>query len=321
MKIVLAGGSGFLGRPLASRLALSGHDVIILTRSLALGRATPGLRYATWEPDGPASGVNNALGVPDGSASRGGDWSIELNDADAVVNLAGAGIADQRWTAARKTELRQSRLNATRSLIAAMRSVKHRPTTFVQASAIGFYGSTGDAIVDEGSGPGSDFLAKLCVDWEAESRPAVELGCRLVVIRTGIVLSAEGGALKKMMPPFKMFVGGPLGNGRQYMSWIHLNDWVSIIAWAIETPDVSGVINATAPKPVTNKAFGQALGRALHRPSVLPAPPFMLRALLGEMADVALLGGQRVMPRRALEMKFGFRYPDIDLAIKAAVEG
>jgi uncharacterized protein len=309
MKIVVAGGSGFLGRPLASRLALGGHEVVILTRRIALGRATTGLRYANWEPDGTAPGASRGAGIPD----------TEINGADVVVNMAGAGIADQRWTPARKEELRQSRILSTRSLIAAIRGVKHPPRIFVQASAIGYYGSTGDAMLDESSGPGTDFLAALCVDWENESGPTVELGCRRVVIRTGIVLAAEGGALQKLLPPFRMFAGGPIGNGRQYMSWIHLNDWVSMVAWAIENHDVTGVLNATAPKPVTNKEFSRALGRAIHRPSLLPVPRFALRALVGEMADVMLLTGQRVMPKKALELKFGFRYPDINLAMKAAL--
>jgi len=319
MKIVIAGGSGFLGRPLASRLALGGHEVVILTRAVALGRATAGLRYASWHPTGAEPGSSRSDGFAEASAQNGGNWWADLNGAHAVVNLAGAGLADQRWTPARKAQLWQSRIDSTRSLIAAMRHVKHRPTLFVQQSAVGYYGSTGDAVIDEASGPGADFLARLCADWEAESQPAVELGCRRVIVRTGLALSAEGGLLDRMLLPFRLFVGGPIGSGRQYMSWIHLHDWVSMVTWAIETADVTGVINATAPKPVTNKALSKALGRALHRPSLLPAPPFALRVLFGEMADAMLLTGQRVMPKKALEMQFGFRYPDVDLAMRAAL--
>jgi uncharacterized protein (TIGR01777 family) len=318
MKIVIAGGSGFLGRPLASRLLLSGHEVVILTRSEALGRAAGGLRYATWEPTGTPPESDRMAGFAGSGGSSAGAWSGELDGAGAVINLAGAGLADARWTAARKTELHQSRINSTRSLVEAMRRVKHRPALFVQESAVGFYGSTGDAVVDESSGQGSDFLAQLCVDWEAESRGLVQLGCRRIVLRTAPVLAADGGLLRQMALPFRLFLGGRVGSGRQYMSWIHLHDWVSMVTWAIETAELSGVLNATAPKPVTNKVFCKALGRALHRPSLLPSPPFALRLLFGEMADAMLLSGQRVMPKKALEMKFGFRYPDIDLAMRAA---
>jgi uncharacterized protein (TIGR01777 family) len=258
-------------------------------------------------------------GFSEGPGSSGSNWWADFNGADVVVNLAGAGLADQRWTAARKAELWRSRIDSTRSLLAAIGHVKHRPTLFVQQSAVGYYGSTGDAVIDEASGPGSDFLAKLCADWEAESRPAEALGCRRVVIRTGLALSAEGGLLDRMLLPFRLFIGGPIGSGRQYMSWIHLHDWVSMVTWAIENSDVTGVLNATAPKPVTNKALGKALARAIHRPSLVPAPPFALRLLFGEMADAMLLTGQRVMPKKALEMKFGFRYPDVDLAMRAAL--
>jgi uncharacterized protein (TIGR01777 family) len=319
MKIVIAGGSGFLGRPLASRLTLGGHEVVILTRARALGRASGGLRYATWEPTSAAPESGRRDGFAEGPGSSGGNWWADLNGADAIVNLAGAGLADERWTTARKAALYQSRIDSTRSLIAGIRHVKHRPTLFVQQSAIGYYGSTGDAVIDESSGPGTDFLAKLCADWEAESLPSVELGCRRLVVRTGLALAPDGGLLDRMLLPFRLFVGGPIGSGRQYMSWIHLHDWVSMVTWAIETADVTGVLNATAPKPVTNKAFSKSLGRAIHRPSLLPSPPFVLRLLFGEMADAMLLTGQRVMPKKALEMKFGFRYPDVDLAMRAAL--
>jgi len=318
MKIVIAGGSGFLGRPLASRLLLGGHEVVILTRSVALGRAAGGLRYATWDPTGTAPQSDRRAGFAQG-IGPGGAWSAEVDGADAVVNLAGAGLADARWTAGRKIELQHSRINSTRSLVEAVRQSKHRPRLFVQESAVGYYGSTGDAVIDESSGPGSDFLAQLCVDWEAESRALVQLGCRRIVLRTAPVLSADGGLLRRMMLPFRLFLGGPVGSGRQYMSWIHLHDWISMATWAIETPEVNGVLNVAAPKPVTNRVFCQALGRALHRPSLIPSPPFALRLLFGEMADAMLLGGQRVMPKKALEMKFGFRYPDIDLAMRAAM--
>jgi uncharacterized protein len=311
MRVVLAGGSGFLGRALASTLASGGHDVAILTRQATASssvRPIGPIRFIPWRPD--ADGAPGQIGQ---------DVVQALSGADAIVNLAGAGIADRRWTAARKHELRRSRLDATRHLIAAVRLATPRPKVFVQGSAIGYYGATGDAPLDEASPAGSDLLGTLGVDWEAEGRAAEALGCRVVCLRTGIVLARHGGALKKMWLPFQLGLGGPIASGRQYMSWIHLDDWVAMVIWAIETAAVTGALNATAPSPVTNAEFSRAFGAALHRPAVLPLPGFALRLVIGEMADAALINGQRVLPARAVAMGFRFRYSDINAALKAAV--
>jgi hypothetical protein len=300
MRVVIAGGSGFLGRPLAEHFLARGHDVATLTRGAA-GPAPAGAgRSVTWAPDGHAAGA----------------WVAAIDGADVVINMAGAGIADKRWTAARKEELRSSRILSTRSLVAAIRAAQRRPGIFIQSSAVGYYGTPNGEPRDESFPPGSDFLATLAVDWEAEGRAAEALGCRVVLVRTGVVLARDGGALKKMRLPFLFFVGGPMGNGRQYLSWIHRDDWLAMVEWLIGTPAATGAFNATAPNPSTSREFSRALGRALHRPSWIPVPGFALRMLVGEAADVVLLRGQRAVPNRALEMGFTFKYSDVNQALR-----
>jgi uncharacterized protein (TIGR01777 family) len=305
MRVVLAGGSGFLGRPLAESWAEDGHDVRVLTRSLRPGQSrhesgtgVPGITSLGWNPDG-------------GS----GPWAVAVNGADAVINLAGASVAGKRWTAKYKAELRASRLLATRSLAAAVTSAASPPAVFVSASAVGYYGDGGDRLLTEASPPGGDFLARLCVDWEQEAGRAAREGVRLAVIRTGIVLEQSGGSLGEMTPIFRLFAGGPMGSGRQYMSWIHRLDWVEMVKWIVETPAAAGPINLTAPNPVTNRDFAHALGRALHRPALIPAPAFALRAVLGEFAG-SVLTGQRVVPARATALGYVFRYPELAIAFR-----
>ena len=299
MRVVLAGGSGFLGRALSEHLVGRQHEVVILSRGGSVPART-GARAVAWQPDG---------------SPNPGAWAREIDGAGAIVNLTGAGMADRRWTRRRKEELRQSRTQPARSLVAAVRAASVRPGTFVQGSAVGFYGAHGDEVIDESFPPGQDFLGQLAVSWEAEAHPAAALGCRLVILRSGVVLARGGGMLKKVIPPFQFFVGGPIASGRQYMSWIHLADWISIVTWAIETPSVSGVVNATSPGPATNADFSRALGRALHRPSWLRVPGFALRVIFGDMADDMLIAGQRVVPKRALEAGFVFNHADIDSAL------
>jgi hypothetical protein len=204
--------------------------------------------------------------------------------------------------------------------VGAIQAASDPPATLVNASAIGYYSNRGDEELIEDSAAGNDFMAKCCIDWEDEARKAEGIIERLVILRTGIALDRTGGALQKMLPPFKMFVGGPLGSGRQYMSWIHYADWVDLVRWALVTEEVTGVFNATAPKPVTNSEFSKALGRALHRPSLVPAPAFALRLALGEMADALLLGGQRVQPSRALKLGFRFNFSTISQALTAILQ-
>jgi len=247
------------------------------------------------------------------------EWSREIDGADAIVNLAGAGLADRRWTHTRKNVLRASRLASTRQLVAAIRSAAQRPGVLVQGSAVGYYGAHDDEVLDETAAPGSDFLALLARDWEAESKVAETFGCRVVRLRSGVVLAQDGGALARMLPPFRLGLGGPIASGRQYLSWIHRDDWVALVVRTLEQPSMAGAVNATSPTPVTNAAFTRALGAELHRPAVVPLPAFVLRALFGEVADVTLVHGQRVVPAAALDAGFTFRYPEIRQALAAAL--
>ena len=299
MTIVLAGGSGFLGLALARRLSAAGHDLVVLTRAAAAPSALlPRTRAVTWSPDGHA-----------------GAWRAALDGADAVVNLAGESIAARRWSEAQKRRILESRLDATRSLAAAIRAAARPPAVLVSGSAVGYYGPRGDEVVTEEAAAGSDFLARVSVQWEAEAASAAGTRTRVACIRTGLVLGTEGGALPQMLLPFKLGAGGPIGSGRQYWPWIHQEDWVALVEWTIGTPGASGAINATAPNPVTNRAFARALGRALHRPAFMPAPAFALRIALGEMADALLLSGQRAVPAKAERLGFSFRHPHVDQAL------
>jgi uncharacterized protein (TIGR01777 family) len=239
-----------------------------------------------------------------------------VDGADAVVNLAGESIASGRWTAARKERIRDTRIRATRSLVAAIERASRRPTAFISGSAIGYYGPHGDEPVTEQTPAGNDFLATVCRAWEAEALRAAT-ATRLVLLRTGIVLERVGGALPQMALPFTLFAGGPAGSGQQYQPWIHRNDWVSMATWALHSPAVSGPLNVTAPNPVTNREFARTLGRVLRRPAVIPAPAFALRLVLGEMADGLLLTGARVIPAHAQAMGFHFEYPTLETALRA----
>jgi uncharacterized protein len=304
MNIVIAGGTGFLGRPLAMALVAAGHDVIILTRSPGQSagdntHSIAGTRTIAWTPDGTT-----------------GAWAAAIDGADAVINLAGEGIAERRWTDAHKHRVLDSRLKATHSLVAAIQAAAAPPPAFISGSAVGYYGPSDDAIVTESTPPGSDFLATVCTKWEQAAIQAASDRTRVACIRTGIVLEKGGGALPQMLPPFYLGAGGPVGSGRQYWPWIHRNDWVALVIWTLSTP-VSGAVNATAPNPVTNADFAHALGRVLHRPAFLPAPAFALRLLLGEMADALLLSGQRAVPAVAERGGFAFRYKQVDEALSA----
>ena len=305
MHIVIAGGSGFLGCPLTAALLRDGHDVVVLTRNAAVSsRSHPqlqtGARAVTWTPDGNA-----------------GAWANEISGASAVVNLTGESIAGKRWTDAQKQRILDSRVQATRSLVAAIDGAASRPPVFVSGSAVGYYGPLGDEKATEDVRAGSDFLAQVCVRWEQEAMRAAGDRTRVVCIRTGIVLARDGGALPQMLPPFWFGAGGPVGTGRQYWPWIHRDDWIALVRWAIAAPAAIGALNATAPHPVTNREFASALGRAMHRPAFMPAPGFALRLMLGEMADALLLSGQNAVPARATRAGFSFRYSRIVEALGA----
>ncbi|MEN3340514.1 MAG: uncharacterized protein V7647_4190 [Acidobacteriota bacterium] len=306
MRIVIAGGTGFLGSPLAEVYAEDGHDVRVLTRSLPPGEArhdsgtgVPGITRVGWNPDG-----------------QSGPWATVLDGADAVFNLAGENIGERRWTPQRKAALRDSRILPTRSLVAGIKRAGAPPHAFISGSAVGYYGASGDEPKLEDSAPGQGFLAELCEDWEAEARRAATAATRVVLVRTGVVIERSGGALQQMMRPFRLFVGGPMGSGRQYISWIHRHDWIEMMRWVAQTPAIIGPINATSPAPVTNREFARELGRALHRPGFVPAPAFALKLLLGEMAGPLVLTGQRALPGRAQALGYHFRYPDLGQALR-----
>lgn len=294
MKVVVTGGTGFLGTPLVVYLRAAGNDVVVLTRR----HAAPG--QITWSPDGTVGPLAKAI-----------------ESADAVINLAGESIAGHRWTTAHKARIRDSRILATRSIVAAIHVAARKPATLVNASAVGYYGSRGDATLTEESSPGEDFLAMVCRAWEAEALAASDVS-RVILLRSAPVLERDGGVLPQIARPFRFFVGGPVGSGSQYWAWIHRHDWVAMVSWALETSHVSGPLNLAALAPVTNREFAQALGRVLKRPAFIPAPAFGLRLLLGEMADV-LLFSQRVVPAKADALGFRFQYPALEPALMAAM--
>jgi uncharacterized protein (TIGR01777 family) len=299
MHTVIAGGTGFLGRTLATTLAGEGHTVTVLTRKPAAPGPRDPVRHVQWMPDGTV-----------------GPWAATLNGATAVVNLAGESIAAKRWTAGQKQRILDSRVQATRSLVDAIAHASPRPAVLISGSAVGYYGPRGDEPVTEDDGPGADFLARVAIEWENEAMRA-EQSLRVVRLRTGLVLERSGGALPKMLPPFWFGAGGPVGTGRQYWPWIHRRDWVDLVRVAIVTDSLAGPLNATAPNPVTNAEFARALGRALHRPAFMPAPGFALKLMLGEMADALLLSGQRAVPARAERLGHRFSFATVDAALRA----
>jgi uncharacterized protein (TIGR01777 family) len=295
MNILLTGGTGFIGAPLCRRLAQRGHAVAVLTRS----------PHRAAQHEGPSI-------VPFDAA----EWRSAVEGADAVVNLAGEPIAARRWTPAQKRRIQESRVQTTRRLVDAIAASSRKPSVLISASATGFYGARGDEPLTEADPPGTGFLAETCQAWEDAATRAEPLGIRVVRLRIGVVLGRGGGALAKMAPPFLACVGGTLGHGRQWMSWVHLEDVLGLIEWALAHPELSGAVNATAPEPVTMAAFCRQLGRALRRPCWAPVPALVLRAVLGEMAQM-LLTGQRVLPEAALRAGYAFRYPSLPAALDA----
>ena len=299
MRILVTGGSGFIGAPLCRSLAAAGHALTVVSRSAPASGSVSAAPMIPWD----ATALREAMGR-----------------VDAVVNLAGEPIAARRWTPDQKARIRQSRVESTRRLVDAIAASSRRPSVLVSASAIGFYGNRGHAPLDETSEPGSGFLAETCQAWEAEASRAEALGVRVARLRIGLVLAPDGGALAKMLPPFRAGIGGPVGTGRQWVSWIHRDDVLELIAWALTDARCAGVVNATAPTPLPMGEFCSELGRALHRPSWLPVPGVALRLLLGDMAEL-LLTGQRVLPRAALSAGFRFRYPALHEALAACFKG
>ncbi|MGA7705381.1 MAG: TIGR01777 family oxidoreductase [Solirubrobacteraceae bacterium] len=312
MRVTVTGATGLIGRRVVAALMRRGDAVTILSRDperakADLGRPDSGAPHADslaatrWDPNGE-------------SAPR-----AALERADAVVHLAGENVA-QRWTGSAKRAIRESRVLGTRNLVLGIEALgeTERPKVLVSGSAIGYYGAHGDEPIDEESAAGEDFLAQTCAQWEAEAEKVARLGVRLVKVRTGVVLDSEGGALGKMLPAFKLGVGGPVASGRQYISWIHTDDVLGILLAAIDDERWQGAINATAPEPQRNRDFSKALGRALHRPSLLPVPGMALRLMYGDMARV-VTEGARVLPAKALVLGYDFRHPQLDEALRATL--
>jgi uncharacterized protein (TIGR01777 family) len=298
MRTIITGGTGLIGRALSASLVADGHEVIVLSRN-----------------------PQRATGLPDGVQVQGWDartdegWGQLVNGAQAIVNLAGASIAGGRWTAKRKRLIRESRLNAGQAVLQTIRTAADKPQVLIQSSGIGYYGPRGAEEITEEAPAGDDFLGRFAAEWESVTAPVEELGVRRAVIRTSAVLSTRGGALPLWLLQFKLFVGGPLGNGRQWLPWIHIADEVRAIRFLMEHPQACGPFNLSAPQPLTNKDFGRALGQVLRRPAVMPAPAFALRLVLGEMADVLLMG-QRAIPRRLLDLGFSFQFPEVKAALQ-----
>lgn len=302
MRIIITGATGFIGAPLCSALKNAGHRVTVLTRSRDAAEKSLGAGYelVEWQP--PTSG----------------EWEAAIGGAEGVINLAGENIGASRWTKKRKQVIIGSRLAATGAIVNAIGKAKNKPKVLVNASAVGFYGPRGDEEVTEQSSAGSDFLAQTVQQWENEAKKAEAYGTRVVLLRNGIVLEKDGGALARMLLPFRLFIGGPIGSGRQWMSWIHRDDVMGLILFALQNGNARGVINATAPNPVTMQEFCMTLGKAMHRPSWLPAPGFALKILLGEMS-MLVLTGQKVLPKQAEKLGYKFQYPELGAALRAIV--
>lgn len=297
MKVLILGATGFIGHNLTKALLAEGHQIIAITRSASKGKSILG----------------DEVRLVEANPLRPGSWQDEVGLAEAVVILIGEPILDKKWTPERKQILLNSRIIPTRLVVEAIVQSASKPEALICGSAIGYYGNRGDEELTEESAPGHDFAAKLCLDWETEANKAATFGMRVVNLRTGFVLG-QNGALKKMLTPFKFFVGGPIGSGQQYLSWIHISDHVSLTKFALTNKNIRGPLNMTAPNPVTNKEFSRLLGKTLKRPSWLPVPGFALKLMFGEGAEM-LLGGQKVLPKKALEAGYQFKFAELESAL------
>jgi uncharacterized protein (TIGR01777 family) len=299
MKVFITGGTGFVGTQITSRLIQDGYEVTILTRSKKEPvKGFPGISYLQGDP------------------TQKGPWQEAIKDHDTIINLAGASIF-RKWTEEHKRAIRESRVSITQNIVEAIPSPRQKITLF-STSAVGYYGFCGDEELTEESPPGDDFLARIAVVWEEEALKAGKKGARVVITRFGIVMGEKGGALGQMTPLFRKYIGGPIGSGKQWFSWVHIKDLAAAIVFLLEHPEISGSVNVCSPNPVRNRDLARALGKALHRPSFFPAPGFMVKWVLGEFGSV-ILEGQRVIPRRLLDSGFVFQYPDIDKTLQNIV--
>lgn len=299
MRIFLTGATGLIGVPLVSRLLARGDQPVVLSRRLADAAKL-------WQ------GVETVEGNP----QQAGPWTNQVDGCQAVINLAGEPIFGKRWNDQQKQALRDSRIVSTQNLVQAIAVARSRPGVLVNASAIGFYGDVPEGELTEKSAPGNDFLARLCADWEAAAQEARQHEVRVAPVRVGVVLAKDGGALKQMLLPFKLGLGGPVGNGKQWVSWVHLDDMVNIFLTALDHPEANAPINGAAPEPLRNKAFSKCLASALHRPCLFPVPKLAVRLKFGEVADV-VIGGQRVLPARLEQLGYKFQYPTCQSAMDA----
>lgn len=295
MKILVTGASGLIGSELVSTLKAKGHEVYKLSR-----KAAKNYDEIQWDAK---NGFNESE-------------RAKLENFDAVIHLAGDSIAEGNWTEEKKRRIRESRVQGTKTLVEALRRTDQPPEIFISASAIGFYGDRNDEVLTEESASGTGFLPEVCAEWENESKKAADFGARVVMPRIGIVLAADGGALKEMLTPFRLGVGGVIGSGEQYMSWIALDDLVRIFHFLLENENLSGVFNAAAPHPVTNQEFTKTLGNVLNRPTILPLPGFAIKLMFGEKGESLLLQGQRVVPQRLEAAGFVFHFPNLENALK-----
>lgn len=303
MRVIVSGGTGLIGSELVASLSGDGHEVVVLSRGSNKDQFE-------WQDN---------VSIERWDAKTVGDWGGLLDGADAVVNLAGESLSGEGflpdwWTQQKKRRIRDSRVDAGRALVEAIKIVENKPSVLVQASAVGYYGSRGAELVSESSSPGDDYLASVCVDWEAATAPVEALGVRHVIARTGLVLSTNGGALPRLILPSKLYGGGYFGSGKQWWPWIHMADVVSAIRFLIENESASDPVNLTAPNPVTNRAFGRALGRAMGKPSLLPVPGFVMRKLLGEVS-VTVLEGQHAVPHKLQQLGYTFQFPNVNEAL------
>lgn len=297
MRIVITGGTGLIGSKLVPALKEQGYQVLVLARNTAKAQKRLGtdIEVEKWDP------LEKEL------------HSGVLEGCYGIVNLAGENI-NSRWTATKKERILRSRIETTAGLVKAMENAKNRPQVFISTSAVGYYGPRNDEIISEKTAAGTDFLANVCKKWEEEALQAQDLGIRVVLLRLGVVLASEGGALRQMLLPYRFFAGGPVGSGRQWFSWIHLEDLLDVIKYALNNNSLEGPVNATAPQPVTNREFSKILGDVLRRPAWLPVPAFVMRLVLGEMAEM-LLNGQRVIPNRLVQAGFEFEFPNLRQAL------